>query len=304
MQSSIEQIRYHDITCKSGFRKIGKRIGPYEYDMNIYRGCAHQCAYCYALYSQRYMEKEDFYHDIFIKSNILEHLQRQLASSKWTKQIISIGTVCDSYQPIEEERELMRDVLKLFIQYKNPCIISTKSDLILRDLDLIEQLANVTYVNIAATITTMDEALVSIVEPGAVSAKRRVDMLKQMRQHTNASVGLHDMPMLPYLSDDPISLEALFQAAKEIDVDYMITAPLNLMGDTRNAYFRMLQEHFLHLVRPYQAIFHGKYIDKAYIANIYKDVLALRKQYGISGNYMKKAREHFAKQEVEQLSLW
>lgn len=294
----------HPITCKSAFRKLKKRIGPYEHDMNIYRGCAHRCAYCYALYSQHYMEKEDFYHDIFVKENIAEVLAKQLASPHWNRQLISIGSVCDSYQIAEKDLQMMRKVLPLMIRYQTPIIISTKSDLILRDLDLIKELAEVTYVNIAATITTMDEKTASIIEPGAVSPKRRAEMLRIFRKETNASIGMHVMPMLPYISDDDASFHQLLQCAKEIDVDYATFGPLNLIGDTKRSYFQMLAQSYPHLVAPYQRLFlHGR-IDRTYLSSVYQRLHPLRIAYGISGDYMRKAREHFKKQEVEQLTLW
>lgn len=304
MEPSVAKEQVHPIQCKQAFRKLKKHIGPYQYDMNIYRGCAHRCSYCYALYSQRYMQKEDFYHDIFVKENIADVLQQQLASPHWNKEIISIGTVCDSYQPIEADLQMMRKVLPLFIRYRTPIIISTKSDLILRDLDLIKELAEVTYVNIAATITTMDEDKAAIMEAGAVSPARRAEMLRIFHEETKASVGMHVMPILPYLSDDDQSFHQLFACAKEIGVDYALFGPLNLIGDTRTSFFGMLQQHYPHLVVPYQQLFRSGRLDKTYLSSMYQRLHPLRKQYGISGDYMKKAREHFQKQTTEQLSLW
>lgn len=304
MGDSLTDIKVHEIECKSAFRKLKKRIGPYQHDMNIYRGCEHRCAYCYALYSQRYMDQSDFYHDVFVKRNIATVLEKQLASPHWTRQLISIGSVCDSYQPIEQELQMMRDVLPLMIRYRTPCIISTKSDLILRDLDLIKQLSEVTYVNIAATITTLDEPTASIIESGAVSPKQRAEMLRIFKQETKASTGMHVMPMLPYISDDDASFHALLACAKDIEVDYATFGPLNLIGETKRSYFSMLQKHYPHLVQSYQTLFQKGKIDSAYISDVYRRLSPIRKEYGISGDYMIKAREHFQKQTVEQLSLW
>lgn len=304
MEDHINEVKVVAIECKKAFRKLKKRIGPYQHDMNIYRGCGHRCAYCYALYSQRYMESSDFYHDVFVKENIASILEQQLASPHWTRQLISIGSVCDSYQPIEEELQMMRQVLPLMIRYRTPCIISTKSDLILRDLDLIKQLAEVTYVNIAATITTMEEQIASIIEPGAVSPQRRAEMLRIFKQETKASTGMHVMPMLPYISDDDASFHALLACAKDIQVDYATFGPLNLIGDTKRSYFSMLRQHYPQLVQPYHKLFQKGKIDSTYISEVYKRLYPLRKEYGISGDYMIKAREHFNKQKVEQLSLW
>ena len=91
----------------------------------------------------------------------------------------------------------MPDILKVFIKYKTPIIISSKSDLILRYYDLIDALSQITYVNIAATITTVDEGIRKKLEPGGVSSVRRFEMLREFRK-TNASIGVHMMPIVPY----------------------------------------------------------------------------------------------------------
>lgn len=296
--------RLHEITCQKAFRKLKRHIGPYMYDMNIYRGCAHQCSYCYAIYSQRYLEQDDFYHDIYYKGNIVEQLEKQLASPRWTKEIICLGTVCDSYQPVEKELGIMRDVLKLFIKYRNPIIISTKSDLLLRDIDLIKELSSLTFVNIAATITTMDETLASIVEPGAVSPARRATMLKRMKEETQASCGIHISPIMPYLNDDEASFTALLKTANLVGVDYVMSGMLNLIGDTRKSYFQMLHQHFPDLVKPYMQLYPNGRIQPAYKQSVYSRYIPLVKQYHINTDYMKGVRAFEQKKEVEQLSLW
>lgn len=306
METSVKKSVYHDITCKSALHKLQKQRGPYEYDMNIYRGCSHRCSYCYALYTQRYMKGNhpDFYHDIYIKQNIAQELHKQLRSSTWKKKVISIGSITDSYQEIERDRKIMRDVLQVMLEFRNPIIISTKSDLILRDLDLIQQLAEVTYVNIASTITTMDEKTASIIEPNAISPQRRADMLNIFRQQTKASIGFHTMPFLPYITDDAKTLEELMKTAKNIDVSYMLCGSLRLVGDTKKNYYEMLRKHYPTLVSTYQTLYRTGRLDKEYAKQIYCLIDDLRRKYNISGDYMQGICEYYKKASVEQLSLW
>ena len=169
---------FREITCTQALNTLHSRRLPYSWDLNIYRGCAHKCEYCFALYTQDYMPDNDFFDTIYIKTNVVEQLEKQLASPSWQREIVNIGGVTDSYQPIEKERKMMPDILKLLIKYRTPCIISTKSDLILRDFDLIAELASITYVNVAATITCMDENVRQKIEPGGVPSLRRFQMLK------------------------------------------------------------------------------------------------------------------------------
>ena len=125
---------YKEIICATACNKL-KRKMPYGWDLNIYRGCEHGCRYCYAMYSHDYMAngEEEYFNDIYLKTNIAEKLEEQLAGRLWKREVVNIGGVTDSYQPIEEKYRLMPEILRLLIKYRTPCIISTKSDLILRD---------------------------------------------------------------------------------------------------------------------------------------------------------------------------
>lgn len=207
------ELKYTEISCETAMNKLKRRM-PYSWDLNIYRGCEHGCKYCYAMYSNEYLDSEDYFGDIFVKTNIVEQLEKQLSSPKWKREIVNIGGVTDSYQTAEEHYRLMPDILKLLIKYKTPAIISTKSDLILRDYDLIDELSKITYINVAATITTMDESIRKLIEPGGVEAAKCFNMLKTFRK-TNASVGLHVMPIIPYLTDSFENFDLLFSMAQD-----------------------------------------------------------------------------------------
>ncbi len=115
-----------------------------------------------------------FFENIYIKSNIAEKLDIQLSKTSWKNEMIAIGTVTDSYQPIEKEYELMPDVLNTLIKHKNPAVISTKSDLIFRDLDLINELSEINFINIAVTITSLDDKIQKLIEPNTISSKKEI----------------------------------------------------------------------------------------------------------------------------------
>ncbi|WP_373276630.1 SPL family radical SAM protein, partial [Clostridioides difficile] len=132
----------------------------------------HGCKYCYAIYSHKYINSNNYFEEIYVKTNIVEKLERQLKSSKWKKEVINIGGVTDSYQPIEADYKIMPEILNLLIKYKTPAIISTKSDLILRDYDLIDKLSRITYINVASTITTVNEDTQRLIEPNGVDSMR------------------------------------------------------------------------------------------------------------------------------------
>ncbi|MCC8147111.1 MAG: hypothetical protein LIO93_11915, partial [Bacteroidales bacterium] len=137
----------------------------------------------------------------------------------------------------------MPEILKLLIKYKTPAIISTKSDLVLRDYYLIDELSRITYINIAATITTMDEEIRKKIEPNGSPSFNRFKVLKEFRK-TNASIGLHTMPIIPYITDSSENLEALCHYAKDSNVHYMLPGTLYLRGKTRNVFLQFIEKEF------------------------------------------------------------
>ena len=273
------------ITCQTPLNKVSGRF-PYQWDLNIYRGCEHACQYCYAIYSHRYLQSEQFFNHIFIKENIVETLERKLSSPYWKQEIINIGGVTDSYQPVETECKLMPDILKLLIRHKTPAIISTKSDLILRDYDLIDQLSKITYVNIATTITTLDDTQQILLEPNASSPQSRLNILKAFKE-TNASVGLHVMPIIPYLTDSTDNLNALFEAAHHSQVDYVLPGILYLRGNTRPAFFNFIKERFPSLYSPLVSLYQKGSADKTYQTKLYQKVYSLLHFHHLSTDYKK-----------------
>lgn len=293
---------YQEMTCVTACNKL-KRTVPFGWDLNIYRGCEHGCQYCYAMYSHQYLGAEQYFRDIYVKTNIAEQLEKQLSSPSWKREVVNIGGVTDSYQPCEAKYRLMPEILRLMIRYKIPCIISTKSDLILRDYDLIEELASITYVNVAATITCMDERIRSKIEPGGVESIRRFAMLKEFSK-TNASTGLHFMPIIPYLTDYRENVDALYSHAKDSRVSYVLPGVLYLRGKTRQVFFDFIQTEYPALYDPLRDFYKTGGAGKAYKDGLYTMVNEIKKKYGLSGSYSAPMKEKLKQTEFVQQSLF
>lgn len=279
------------VYCKTAANRVKGRF-PYRWDLNIYRGCEHGCRYCFALYTHKYMDNRRagcFFSTIYKKENIADQLERQLASPSWKSEVINLGGVTDNYQPLEAENGLMTEVLEVLIKYRNPCIISTKSDLILRDYELIDRLSCMTYVNIASTITCVDEKLAAELEPGAVSPDRRFAMLKEFAK-TNASTGVHSMPLIPYLTDDTANLEGLYQGAVSCGARYLLPGYLNLKGATREAFFEYLFKYRPYLLEPINRLFTEKNAYKEYRIPKYREIRQIAEKYKMPSNYREEVR--------------
>ena len=293
---------YKEILCQKAINKL-KRPMPYSWDLNIYRGCEHGCRYCFALYTHKYMNSGDFFNEVYVKTNIVEQVEKQLASKNWKREVVNIGGVTDSYQPAEAHYRFMPEVLKLLIKYKTPAIISTKSDLILRDYDLIDELSRITYVNIAATITTTDDTLRKKLEPNGAPSNIRLEMLKTFRK-TNASTGLHVMPIIPYMTDNRENIDSLFYQAKESNIHYVLPDILNLRSQTRKVFFAFLKTYSLELHNKMSALYQNGGADREYKYQLYKMVNELRYKYGLSYSYSKPMKEKLILSEPEQLQLF
>ncbi len=283
-----------EVTCRemlvqSALTELKRKI-PYGWDLNIYRGCQHGCQYCYAMYSHNYLGSEEFFKDIYVKTNIVDELEKQLKAGSWKREVINLGGVTDSYQPLEEKYKIMPEVLKLLIKYKNPAIISTKSTLVLRDYELIDELSRITYINIAETITTVDEDIRERIEPGSAPTEERFKVLKDFRK-TNASLGLHVMPIIPMITDSENNFEGLFSRASDCRVDYVLPGTLYLRGKTRGHFLEFFRTEFPHLYNDFIALYKTGGADKEYKNRLYEMVNRLREKYSLSSSYMKPMRE-------------
>lgn len=293
--------KFIEIECHSALNKL-KRKMPYGWDLNIYRGCEHGCKYCFAMYSHKYLNDEEYFGNIYVKTNIVEYLEKELRSRSWKREIVNIGGVTDSYQSAEEQYKIMPQVLKLLIKYKTPAIISTKSDLILRDYDLIDQLSRLTYVNIAATITCMDENIRKKIEPQGSSSLKRLEVLKTFRK-TNASTGLHIMPIIPYLTDSYENMDALFAHAKDTNVHYVLPGTLYLRGKTRKVFFDFIENDYPEWLLPMKELYKTGGAGKEYKDKFYKKLNLIRNKYGIIGGYSSVMKEKLNQSNDSQLNL-
>lgn len=277
-------MKYIPIQCHSVIRRVRNGF-PYQYDMNIYRGCEHGCLYCYALYSHDYLDDNRFYEHIYYKENVIDVLEKELSSGK-INGIINIGSVCDSYQPCEKELGLMREILKVMIKHKQSIHISTKSKLILRDIDLLNELSKITYVNITSSITLVDQRKQKLIEPNASTSLERMKTLKIIKEKTNASVGVLLMPIIPYIGDSYENLEAIYKIAKSIPLDYIYPGTLYLRGKTKKYFLKSIKDIDDNVYHKIQNLYNDGKCSLSYKKDIYKKINELNKKYNMK--YKKK----------------
>jgi len=252
---------------------------PYSHDLNLYKGCSHNCIYCYARYADKFKPEGGDAHTIYAKVNIAKVLEKDLSKLGGGRHVINLGGVTDAYQEAEKTAKLMRAVLKVLIKYKTPIVISTKSNLLLRDLDLIEELASVTDVNIVASVSTVDDSLAKILEPGAVSPQKRMEMISEVSKKTKAMTGIHLFPVLPAITDGYEEVENVYQLAYEMNPDYFMIATLYLRGETRGYYLEQVKKHFPSLYSQTLRLYHNGKLDATYKKQFYERIQPIRDKY-------------------------
>ena len=210
--------------------------------MNIYRGCSHGCIYCDSR-SKCYQFTHAF-EDIEVKQNAPQLLEATL-KSKRKKVMIGTGAMSDPYMHCEEELGLMRKCLEIILKYGFGVAVQTKSDRILRDIDLLDKINKQRKCVVQMTLTTYDDELCSILEPNVCNTKRRIEVLEEMQKHCIPTV-VWLTPILPYINDTEENVKAILDECIRVGVKGIICYDMGLTlrdGD-REYYYAALDKHF------------------------------------------------------------
>lgn len=246
---------------------------PYSTDLNIFTGCSGGCIYCYA--RARYAGRRGCPCSDFEKSvpryGIAEALDREFRAIREKGEkipVVNLGGSCDSYQAAEAEAGIMRQVLEIMIKYRVPAVLSTKSCLIQRDIDLIEKLASAAGVNASLTITTEKKTVAERLEPGASPPYKRFDALKELSA-AGITTGLHWFPVIPFLADSAETVDAITDMAAESGCSYIMPAFLYLHGGIRKMFLEEAAARFPGLESEISSLYPRGSADPAYKKNFY-----------------------------------
>ena len=243
-------------TAKSIITRNSSPDLPFDRSINPYRGCEHGCIYCYARPSHAYWDLSpglDFETKLIAKTNASAMLEQQLSKPGYQCAPINLGSNTDPYQPIEREHQLTRRTLEVLLRYRHPVTIVTKGSLILRDLDLLAELAEQRLVAVMISLTTLDDELKRILEPRAAAPKARLRAIRVIRE-AGIRVGVLCSPMIPMINDSELeSLLAEAHAAGAQSAAYMmLRLPLEvapLFEEWLNAHYPQRAAHVLSLIR-------------------------------------------------------
>lgn len=300
-------VQYFTLEARSLLNRCDAPRMPFRWTSNPYRGCEFACKYCYARYTHEFMELRDgldFERKIYIKQQAAWLLRRDLRRVK-RGEAIAIGTATDPYQPAERQHRITREILEELAQHKGFEIgIVTKSDLILRDRDVLQRVAeqNRLYVNV--TITTLDARLARVLEPRAPRPDLRMDAVQELNR-AGIDAGVICAPVLPGITDSEESMEALVAATKKAGGKNIFANPLFLKPCSAAVFMPFLEKEFPALVKQYKERYASRaFVSEAYHREISKRMAKLREKYEINFEREPRPRRQASKAAAVQLALF
>ena len=273
--------RYQEVHCRSALNEV--KGMPFQWTLNPYRGCTHGCHYCYARRYHTQFElgaDDDFASVIFVKTNFVAVLRRELQSPAWRGDYVAMGTATDCYQPIEGHYTLTRRALEALHEFRNPVGVVTKGPMVVRDKDLLADMARAAGCTVCVSVPTVDEDAWRQLEPGTAHPLQR---LRAVRELVNAGVraGVLMNPIVPGLTSKPALLERTVKAAADHGACFLGCNVMFLEGGTREHFMQWLAQNHADLVLGYERLYAGKYAAGAYRKAVSTTVQLLRGKYGL-----------------------
>jgi DNA repair photolyase len=279
------EVEYFTLPAKSLLNRcVSGRQMPFTWTINPYRGCEFGCKYCYARYTHEFMEMRDgaeFEQKIYVKQHTADLLRRELRRVK-PGEAIALGTATDPYQPAERRYEITRGILEEFARHRGFELgIVSKSNLVVRDLDLLRAISQHNVLTIHITITTLNIDLARILEPRAPRPDLRMEAVRQLGE-AGLNVGVSASPVLPGITDTPADLEALVRAAAAAGARHIFASPLFLKPCSSAVFLPFVERNFPHLTENYRQRYQDRsFLPQSYAKRISQLMASLRKKYGI-----------------------
>jgi DNA repair photolyase len=259
-------IRFYEVRAKSILNHVPEASQmPFRWTINPYRGCTHACRYCFARPTHKYLDFDagrDFEREIVVKVNAPELLRVELARPSWKGDHVALGTNTDPYQWVEGRYKLLRGIWEAMRDFANPCSVLTKSPLLLRDLDLMKEIAERTDFTANLSIPTLDEKAWRDTEPHTPHPRKRIDAVAELKR-AGISTGVLIAPLIPGVNDAPEQVEPLLELLDEAGPDSIGGVALHLRGEVRDIWFDWLRERRPDLLPRYEELYErGAYMRK------------------------------------------
>jgi DNA repair photolyase len=249
---------YREIQAKTLLISIKNPMGWFgvKYNLNIYRGCEHHCIYCDSR-SECY-QIADFDGEVLVKVNAIELLEKELARKR-TKGTVGTGAMSDPYTYAEKRFGLTGKALEVIARHRFPAHITTKSDLVLKDLEILREIAHTTRASVGFTLTTTDDELARQVEPAAPHPSARLEAMATLAE-AGVLTGVLMMPVLPFIEDNPENITTIVRRTAEAGGKFIVPwIGMSLRTGQREYFYEQLDRRFPGLRAKYEARYGPRY---------------------------------------------
>jgi DNA repair photolyase len=252
------QTRFYEVRAKSVLNRVPEQSRmPFRWTINPYRGCCHGCTFCFARPTHEYLgfnAGRDFEKEIVVKVNAPEVLRTELAKRSWKREHVALGTNTDPYQWVEGRYRLMVGIWEALRDAANPCSVLTKSPLLLRDLDLMLEIAARTSFGASLSIPTLEEKAWRATEPHTPHPRARLEAVAELNR-AGIPTGVLIAPLMPGINDSPAQVEELLDRATEAGATSIGGIGLHLRGEVRHVFMQWLREQRPELVPRYEKLY-------------------------------------------------
>ena len=252
------QTRFYEVRAKSVLNRVPEQSRmPFRWTINPYRGCSHACTFCFARPTHRYLGFDagrDFEKEIVVKVNAPEVLRTELAKRSWKREHVALGTNTDPYQWVEGRYRLMVGIWEALRDAANPCSVLTKSPLLLRDLDLMLEIAARASFGASLSIPTLEEKAWRATEPHTPHPRARLEAVAELNR-AGIATGVLIAPLMPGINDSPAQVEELLDRATEAGATSIGGIGLHLRGEVRHVFMQWLREQRPDLVPRYEKLY-------------------------------------------------
>ena len=274
--------QYQEVTCRSALNP-GQGM-PFNWTLNVYRGCTHGCHYCFARRYQTQFELgpgDHFSSIILVKTNVVDVLKRELDHPKWQREQVAVGTATDPYQPIEGHYKLTRRSLEALLAGRTPVGLVTKGPMVVRDRDILAELGRQVGCTVYLSVPSVDEEAWSVLEPGTAHPLQRLRAVRQLRD-AGVNAGVLMAPVVPGFTTHPAKLEATIKAIADHGAAFMGANIMYLKGGTKDHFMGFLAQAFPHMVEGYNKLYAGAYAKPDYVKSVRAMIDTLQQRHHVA----------------------
>jgi len=274
---------YQEVTCRSALNRVQGM--PFEWTLNPYRGCTHGCHYCFArrYHSQFEMNAGDeFASVILVKTNFVDVLAREVDRPSWKRERVAFGTATDPYQPIEGHYKLTRRAIEVLARARTPIGLITKGPMIVRDIDVLQELSKAAGCTIYVSVPSVDEDAWRTLEPGVAPPAQR---LRALRELVDAGIhaGVLMAPIVPGFTSSRRKVEDTIKSIADHGARFMGCAVMRLQDGTRDHFLRFIADRFPLLLPGMTRLYGQTEVPPAYRREVQTMIRLLQERYGLRG---------------------